>query len=173
MKVIFCALALLMFFPVSGRDPRPQGFQALQQVTGQCEKEVFRTHGVSSAGCVGVYNNDEKLAGFAFLFEKRNTVTVSDARSLVISITESCVRRVNADKDIRNYLAHHPLLPTEFTVIVEFSKRRGKGRGQKLLGSVKLNEGTIFYYDHNKKMLMQETYKDALAKVGKQPKQGA
>jgi hypothetical protein len=124
-------------------------------------KLMQKQYGLNLGGTGGSGPTD--IVTLYLYYEQDRTSNVGHARKLYVSIIESLIKIVNADKEIRPYLRDFPFTYQNCDITLSFSKRDEFGTGS--LSMVALCGKDILYYtliNGRNEVTHEEPYEEAL-----------
>lgn len=165
-------ISLFFFGGLVAEEYKPY-LKYADQIINSFEKESvkeFKDFKLRSIGSGGGMATDVEEIGVDFFAYK--PVTIEEARSLEVALTEKLLKKINENEKIRPYLREHPFPPNRAIVSVSFHKRDNSPYTDGSVAHVFQVKNKIYYMGAEPKTesryeLCEEPYEEALKLVQK------
>ncbi|NGX42702.1 MAG: hypothetical protein K940chlam7_00986 [Chlamydiae bacterium] len=168
-QILLCSI-LLLFTACNHRDPPPVHCQLVQKFMHRfiqdAEKQYRMVCSLEGGEFLGQIN------GIHLGFDTIGPMSVEELRRLIVQVAEELLDRINADEEIREYLANYPFRSTNLELSIwlrgsDLERIKNKGANTDLLyGAVLLHGKLRFVIENEEKPSLQtvkrETYDEAL-----------
>jgi len=143
--------------------------KALKEVFDQVKEKMTSKYKARCFGSGGAMMTDIKVLDLAFYLPK--SVSVEDARGIIVDFAELFLSVINQNNKIKPYLANYPFEAKNLALTIAFENEDGTDTYDPNLSSVILTRGKVFYISNNFESLYdsidvyEEPYSEALSKA--------
>ncbi len=165
-----CFVLLILTFGCA----RPFSYVELAgQIRSQTGRQLEKEKGLRPVGTMGQMMDDVQSIGLFFQYFQ--LVDLAESRALVVYATQTFLKNINNNKEIRRYLHNYPFTVKNLEITIFVSQEDGDSPPQGNIQVVSMDNGVISYeLTATSKfepwpVLHKETYEEALKIVGENP----
>lgn len=171
MKYLILLCSTLLFFTACNhRDPPPIHCQLVHKFMHRFIQDAEKQYHMVCSLVGGEFLG--QINGIHLDFDTIGPMSVEELRILIVQVTEELLDRINADEEIREYLANYPFRSTNLRLNIwlrgsDLRPIKNKGANTDLLYGVMLLHGDLTYEIENEdkpflQTVKSETYDEAL-----------
>ena len=170
-EIVSCCILILLTFGCTAHNPDYE-FLA-NRVIKRTVEQLRAEKDLRASGTVGQMMGDIQLMGVDFHYY--HLVNLQEARKLITYATQTFLKNVNDNKEIRPYLHNYPFTAKNIEITIFVSEPNGQHPAQGDIEVISLRNGTIVYELTAPSkfepwpVLHEETYEEALKIVEENP----
>ncbi|CDZ80233.1 hypothetical protein BN1013_00740 [Candidatus Rubidus massiliensis] len=126
------------------KDSRSLEERSFDEVAKQALKFVEKKYKLNAMG-IGGGMPDGLIHNFNASFEKIGSLSVEQARNLIVSIVNDYLRIINSSEKIKDYLYKYPFTAEELSIAIFIHDKSGTQFEDPLLGTASICAGDISY----------------------------
>ncbi len=162
-KIFSCFVLIILAFGCN----RPFDYVELAgQIRSQTGRQLEKEKGLRPVGTMGQMMDDVQAIGLFFQYFQ--LVDLAEARSLIVYATQTFLKNINDNKEIRPYLHNYPFTAKNLEITISVSQKDGYPPPQGNIQVVSMDNGVISYELTAPSkfepwpVLHKETYEEAL-----------